>query len=86
MTGALGRWLAKKNTGQPKEDTIQRTVTWDIEKNDSPYPGLFHFTREYAPVFFGRDMEVREILGRMRSPEGRFILQREHAENGRSHD
>ncbi|MDH5741014.1 MAG: formylglycine-generating enzyme family protein, partial [Nitrospira sp.] len=44
------------------------------EKNGSPYPGLIHFTAKYAPVFFGRDMEVREILDRMRTPEGRFLL------------
>lgn len=49
-------------------------VTWDIEKDDSPYPGLMHFTRKYAPVFFGRDAEIRDILDRMRLPEGRFIL------------
>lgn len=49
-------------------------VTWDIEKEGSPYPGLMHLTRKYAPVFFGRDMEVREILDRLREPEGRFLL------------
>jgi hypothetical protein len=49
-------------------------VTWDIEKQASPYPGLLHFTSKYAPVFFGRDMEVSQILDRMRTPEGRFII------------
>lgn len=49
-------------------------VPWDIEKNGSPYPGLMHFTRKYAPVFFGRDAEVRDILDRMRAPDGRFII------------
>ena len=28
-----------------------------------------HFTRKYAPVFFGREAEVREILDRIRLPE-----------------
>ena len=53
-----------------------RTVskTWDIEKDGSPYPGLMHFTRKYAGVFFGRESEVNEILDRMRGPEGRFII------------
>ena len=50
------------------------TVTWDIETQDSPYPGLMHFTRKYAPVFFGRDAEIGEILDRMRVPDGRFII------------
>jgi|GEM_PF-1406787 len=49
-------------------------ITWDIDKQGSPYPGLPHFTRKYAPVFFGRDAEVREILDRMRLPQGRFII------------
>lgn len=49
-------------------------ITWDIEKDGSPYPGLIHFTREYAPVFFGREAEVREVLDRLRLPEGRFLI------------
>ena len=49
-------------------------ITWDIDKKGSPYPGLMHFSRNYAPVFFGRDAEVREILDRMRTPEGRFLI------------
>ena len=67
------------NTRQPDTSIVQdpdspTTVTWNIEKDGSPYPGLMHFTRKYAPVFFGRDAEVREILDRMREPEGRFII------------
>ena len=50
------------------------TISWDIERDGSPYPGLLHFTRKYAPVFFGRDAEVREILDRLREPEGRFMI------------
>ena len=50
------------------------TITWDIEKQDSPYPGLLHFTSKYAPVFFGRDQDVIQILDRMRMPEGRFVI------------
>ena len=50
------------------------SVTWDIERNDSPYPGLMRFTRKYAPVYFGRDAEVRDILDRFRLPEGRFLI------------
>ncbi len=57
-----------------QEPPALTSVTWDSEKDDSPYPGLMHFTPKYTPVFFGRDAEVREILDRMRLPEGRFIL------------
>lgn len=27
------------------------TITWDIDKLGSPYPGLFHFTCNHAPAF-----------------------------------
>ena len=33
-----------------------------------------HFTRRYAPVFFGREAEVDEILDRMSGPESRFVI------------
>ncbi|MDN5942897.1 MAG: SUMF1/EgtB/PvdO family nonheme iron enzyme [Nitrospira sp.] len=49
-------------------------ISWDIEKNGSPYPGLMRFTRKYAPVYFGRDAEIRDILDRFRLPEGRFLI------------
>jgi hypothetical protein len=57
-----------------KEPEPSKKITWDIKGGNSPYPGLMHFTRKYAPVFFGREREVREILDRMRLPEGRFII------------
>ncbi|GJL70722.1 MAG: hypothetical protein NPIRA06_33570 [Nitrospirales bacterium] len=50
------------------------SVTWDINTQGSPYPGLLHFTRAYAPVFFGRELEVGDVLGRLRQPENRFLL------------
>jgi hypothetical protein len=49
-------------------------VIWDIERNGSPYPGLMHFTRKYAPVFFGREAEIRQVLDRMRLPQWRFLI------------
>jgi len=49
-------------------------VSWDIETKGSPFPGLEHFTRKFAPVFFGREAEVRQILDLMFSPKGRFII------------
>ena len=49
-------------------------VTWDIARQGSPFPGLMHFTRKYAPVFFGREAEVRGVLDLLDSPEGRFVI------------
>ena len=59
-------------------------ITWNIQEKGSPYPGLMHFTRKYAPVFFGRDADVREILDRMRLPEGRFIIVSGDSGSGKS--
>src|SRR5262245_1467696 len=60
------------------ESSIAKTpgpaIIWDIKKEGSPYPGLMHFTRKYARVFFGRDQEIGDILHRIREPEGRFII------------
>ena len=73
--------VAKHQDAIKKTDdaTRQKTetapaITWDINKHGSPYPGLMHFTRKYAPVFFGRDAEVREVLDRLRLPEGGFLI------------
>jgi formylglycine-generating enzyme required for sulfatase activity len=38
-----------------------------------PYPGLRHFRPEEAPIFFGREPEIRELLDRFANPGNRFI-------------
>ncbi len=53
---------------------VPSPVIWDINKEGSPYPGLLHYTRKFAPVFCGREQEVGEVLDRMRQPENRFLL------------
>src|SRR5215813_3800773 len=65
-----------KNAYAPsiKEPEPSERIIWDIEKNGSPYPGLMHFTRKYAPVFFGRDADLVEVLDRLRLTEGRFTI------------
>ncbi len=57
-----------------KDPALSTLTTWDISKDGSPYPGLMHFTRKFAPVFFGREAEVNAILDRMYLPEGRFVI------------
>jgi hypothetical protein len=59
-------------------------ITWDVKKQGSPYPGLLHFTRRYAPVFFGREAEVRELLDRLAAPEGRFVIVSGDSGSGKS--
>lgn len=76
MLAAVTRYLDEERQPElaKKQESSETAITWDIKKLGSPYPGLMHFTHKYAPVFFGRDLEVREILDRVREPEGRFIL------------
>lgn len=77
VLAAVTNYLAEHKQSEPAKTRRADTpppISWDIAKDGSPYPGLMHFTRKYAPVFFGRDLEVGEILDRVREPEGRFLL------------
>jgi formylglycine-generating enzyme required for sulfatase activity len=77
VVAAVTKYVDQKkhlDSAGPGAPAAPTAITWDIEKHDSPYPGLMYFTRKYAPVFFGRDLEVREILDRMQSPGGRFVI------------
>lgn len=77
VLAAVTKHLDENKQSEPGREQAQggsTSITWDIVKLGSPYPGLLHFTRKYAPVFFGRDREVREILDRLREPGGRFLL------------
>ena len=71
---------------QSVSDIVQRLLA-DLEKsgfapsergiwdpNRSPYPGLFRLTAEYAPVFFGRDDEIDDIMNRLFGPKPAPIL------------
>lgn len=49
-------------------------ITWVIKSEGSPYPGLMHCTRRYAPVFFGREAEVEDIRERLQARRTRFML------------
>ena len=71
MTGALGRWLTKKR-GLPSEGLATLRIDWPEGK--SPYRGLQWFNQEYAPLFFGRDREVDDLVAKMSEPGGRVVL------------
>jgi formylglycine-generating enzyme required for sulfatase activity len=47
-------------------------IEWPEGK--SPYPGLEWFDQEYAPLFFGRDGEVDQLIGKLKEPGGRFLI------------
>ena len=57
---------SRTNTGEPQR------INWPDGK--SPYPGLLSFDQEYAPLFFGRDREVAEVIAKMCEPAGRFLI------------
>ena len=77
VLAAVTKHLEGKKQSESSVSNLSATptaVTWGIEKDGSPYPGLMRFTRKYTPVFFGRDAEISEILDRLRLPEGRFLI------------
>ncbi|GAB6042824.1 nSTAND1 domain-containing NTPase [Endothiovibrio diazotrophicus] len=84
VQAAVSRYLASRAppAGQPVEPV--EAVTWDVAERGSPYPGLMRFTRRYAPVFFGREVEVRELLDRLSLPEGRFVIVSGDSGSGKS--
>ena len=63
----------------PQDDPVFKISTteqvlWDIEKDGSPYPGLFHFTRKHASVYFGREADERGVLDRLLLQRERFLI------------
>ena len=71
LTGTLGRWLTQ-NTSAQAEPQKHELIDWPDGK--SPYPGLLWFDEDYAPLFFGRDREVDDLVDKMSEPEGRVLL------------
>lgn len=55
-----------------KPSTGHVPIDWPDGK--SPYRGLLWFDQEYAPLFFGRDREVDELISKMSEPGGRALL------------
>lgn len=71
---AVTKYLQEHGGNRLDNHAVTSTRTWDVAKNGPPFPGLLHFTRKYAPVFFGREAEVYEVLDRLQLPEGRFLI------------
>lgn len=61
-----------KNLEYERAGVKSKTIEWPESK--SPYPGLEWFDKEYAPVYFGRDREVDDVIAKMSEPQGRFLL------------
>src|SRR5580704_304522 len=61
----------QQNEGYSAEE--ERKITWF---EGSPFRGLSAFQPEHAPVFFGRDLEIREITDRLmaQSAAGKVFL------------
>ena len=81
---AVTRQLEKTRPRAGEEVIPPAPLTWDIAELGSPFPGLMHFTRRHAPVFFGRESEVREILDRLQTPQGHFLIVSGNSGTGKS--
>jgi len=64
--------LLEGSTGSEKKSIGQERIPWP--EGTSPYPGLFSFDIDYAPLFFGRDREVDAVLAKMSQAAGRFLV------------
>jgi hypothetical protein len=67
-------YQALKENEEERGEAKTRQVQIDWPEGKSPYRGLQWFTQEYAPLFFGRNGEVDELIGKMSEPEGRVVL------------
>lgn len=81
LTGTLGRWLTQNKAAQAEPQNHER-IDWPDGK--SPYPGLLWFDEDYAPLCFGRDREVDDLIGKMSEPEGRVLPVSEASGSGKS--
>ena len=80
----VAKYVQERGDERPSDDAARPIPSWDVAKNGPPYPGLLHFTRKYTPVFFGREVEVREVLDRLYAPEGRFLIISGNSGTGKS--
>jgi hypothetical protein len=71
LTRMLARWLTQHKASQTEPQNHER-IDWPDGK--SPYPWLLWFDEDYAPLFFGRDREVDDLIGKMSEPDGRVLL------------
>lgn len=63
---------AMAKLGKGSEPNPPTLIRWP--DGTSPYPGLLWFDEEYAPLFFGRDREVDELVAKLNEPAGRVLL------------
>ncbi|TKB89607.1 MAG: DUF4062 domain-containing protein [Nitrospira sp.] len=71
LTGTLARWLTQHALIQAEP---QKHVRIDWPDGKSPYPGLLWFDENYASLFFGRDREIDDLVGKMSELECRVLL------------
>jgi hypothetical protein len=64
--------LVEDAAGSVEKSIDQERIPWP--EGTSPYPGLEWFNKDYAPLFFGRDREVKELIGKMSEPKGRLLI------------
>jgi len=58
----------------PKAGEIPQPESIEWPDGKSPYPGLEWFDDTYAPLYFGRDREIDEVIAKMSDSHGRFLI------------
>ncbi len=66
IEACLRQWLEKRG--------IAAREIWDRARFGSPFPGLAAFAANREHVFFGRDLAIRQAMGRLREGKTPFLL------------
>ena len=66
-----GRPLRIRGRAGPRLELLPRALG---RVEESPYPGLLHFTEENARFFVGRELEVESLLRRLHRPRLRAVI------------
>ena len=70
LRGLIERHFSSRPPEKPHFPEKPSAQTWDTSK--SPFPGLRSFTPDDAPVFYGRDREIDQLIQIVGDPNNRF--------------
>jgi len=57
-----------------RQERSSRPEVPQMKWEGTPYPGLFAFKAEQAPIFFGRNREIKELLALLKDASKRFLV------------
>lgn len=74
VLSAISQWSLQAKTSSHAAAAAAAPVRWNIDEQQSPFPGLRHFGAQHATVYFGREADVDTLLFRLNQGANRFLL------------